>query len=199
MCTFSTQAVLSSVFTSIHPLFSCQKQSWTLYLTILKPQTSYTNTNGLVPLLSVSSAAGICWLYAGKVSGRCKWEGAWGGAGGLGGTTEKVLASGGGAGACREKITVEFTLRYVQVRADVSACSDVYMWCVCFFVPYTGGFGGDGAVYVSHGFQDVEGNKSDLVEAISALPPALGWFNHLSDGGDIIVHMKSNPLFHSKL
>lgn len=45
---------------------------------------------------------------------------------------------------------------------------------VCFFVPYTGGFGGDGAVYVSHGFQDVEGNKSDLVEAISALPPALG-------------------------
>lgn len=137
MCTFSTQAVLSSVFTSIHPLFSCQKQSWTLYLTILKPQTSYTNTHGLVPLLSVSSAAGICWLYAGKVSGRCKWEGAWGGAGGLGGTTEKVLASGGGAGACREKITVEFTLRYVQVRADVSACSDVYMWCVCVFLCLT--------------------------------------------------------------
>lgn len=50
----------------------------------------------------------------------------------------------------------------------------VHVMCVCFFVPYTGGFGGDGAVYVSHGFQDVEGNKSDLVEAISALPPALG-------------------------
>ncbi len=46
--------------------------------------------------------------------------------------------------------------------------------CVCVFVPYTGGFAGDGAVYVSHGLQDVEGNKSDLVEAVTTLPPALG-------------------------
>lgn len=50
-------------------------------------------------------------------------------------------------------------------------------------VSYTGGFIGDGAVYVSHGFQDVEGNKSDLAEAITTLPPALGRFDHLSDGG----------------
>lgn len=70
---------------------------------------------------------------------------------------------------------MEFTLKYVQVRAHLLArfrCAHVM--CVCVFVPYAGGFGGDGAVYVSHGFKDVEGNKSDLVEAITALPPALG-------------------------
>lgn len=55
---------------------------------------------GSVPLFSVSSPAGICWLYAGKLCGRCgEWEGD--GAGGLSGTAEKVLARGGGAGTCR--------------------------------------------------------------------------------------------------
>lgn len=39
---------------------------------------------------------------------------------------------------------------------------------------YAGGSVGDRAVYVSHGFQDVEGNKADLVEPITTLPPALG-------------------------
>lgn len=43
-----------------------------------------------------------------------------------------------------------------------------------FFVSYTGGAVGDGAVDVSHRFQDVEGYKPDLVEAITNLPPALG-------------------------
>lgn len=51
------------------------------------------------------------------------------------------------------------------------------------FVSYTGGLVAGGAFYVSHGFQDVEGHKSDLVEAITTLPPALGGFDHLSDGG----------------
>lgn len=46
--------------------------------------------------------------------------------------------------------------------------------CVLRFVPYTGGSADDGAVYVSHGFQDVEGNESNLVEAVPTLPPALG-------------------------
>lgn len=48
---------------------------------------------------------------------------------------------------------------------------------------YTGGFIADGALYVSHGFQDVERDKSDLVEPITTFPPALGGFDHLSDGG----------------
>ena len=41
---------------------------------------------------------------------------------------------------------------------------------------YTWGSAADGAgaLYVSHGFQDVEGNKADLVKAVTALPPALG-------------------------
>lgn len=39
---------------------------------------------------------------------------------------------------------------------------------------YAGRFVGDGTVYVSNGFQDVEGNKADLVKPITTLPPALG-------------------------
>lgn len=76
-----------------------------------------------------------------------------------------------------------YLLWYVQVRAYLCACV-IYVCihaCVCASVSYTGGFVADGAVYVSHGFQDVEGDKSDLVEPITTLPPALGGFNHLSN------------------
>lgn len=124
----------------------------------------------------MSSTAGICWLYACKLRGRCgEWEWEGGGAGGLGGTAELVLVRGGGAETCRnaerrEQTTLEF--RYVQAIAYLCAC--VICVCVCVFVSYTGGSAGDRAVYVSHGFQDVEGNKSNLVEAITTLPPALG-------------------------
>lgn len=55
--------------------------------------------------------------------------------------------------------------------------------CVCTLVSYTGGFVADGALYVSHRFQDVEGDKSNLVEPITTFPPALGGFDHLSDRG----------------
>lgn len=53
-------------------------------------------------------------------------------------------------------------------------CACVICMCACGVVSYAGGSAGDRAVYVVHGFQDVEGNKSDLVEAITTLPPALG-------------------------
>lgn len=54
---------------------------------------------------------------------------------------------------------------------ELCVCAHI---CVSFFVSYTGGAVGDGAVNVSHRFQDVEGYKPDLVEAITDLPPALG-------------------------
>lgn len=81
--------------------------------------------------------------------------------------------AGDGSG---EKLISEFTPRCVQVRAYLSVCAirTCIHACVCVSVPYTGRFAGDGAVYVSHRFQDVEGNESNLVEAVTALPPALG-------------------------
>lgn len=157
------------------------------------------NTGSEVPLLSVSSAADICWLYAGKLWGRCgEWGGALGGAGGLGGTAEKVLARGGGAGACknvkrREKQQWNSLQESTGESTPLCSCDLCVHACARVFVSYARGFAGDGAVYVSHGFQDVEGNKSDLVEAITTLPPALGRFNHLSAEGGIITDMMSNP------
>lgn len=48
-------------------------------------------------------------------------------------------------------------------------------------------FAVDGAVYVGHGLQDVEGDKTNLVEAVTTLPPALGRFYHLSDTGATVT------------
>jgi len=50
----------------------------------------------------------MCWPYAGPLWGRWgAWAGAGDGAGELDGPAEKVLASGGGAGVCREKTTIQ--------------------------------------------------------------------------------------------
>lgn len=48
---------------------------------------------------------------------------------------------------------------------------------------YTGGSAAHWALHVGHGLEDVEGNKSDLVEVILTLPPALGGLEHLFKGG----------------
>lgn len=55
--------------------------------------------------------------------------------------------------------------------------------CVCVCLPYTGGSADDwtGTLHVLHWSQDVWGNKSNLLEAIATLPPALGGFQHLQD------------------
>lgn len=80
---------------------------------------------------------------------------------------------------CGENVTVEFT----QVCSGESdACVPVFV-CVCVFVSHIGGFVGDRAVYVSHRLQDVEGDKANLVEPITTLPPALRRLNHLSSRG----------------
>lgn len=93
--------------------------------------------------------------------GACGWTG------GLGGT-EKVLARGGGAGACRNVTRGEF-----NPGTQVSSYLCVCMICVSRTAPYAGGFVADRTLYVSHRFQDVKGDKSDLVEPIATLPPAL--------------------------
>lgn len=49
---------------------------------------------------------------------------------------------------------------------------------------YTGGSAGHWALHVGHGLEDVEGNKSDLVEVILTFPPALGGLEHLFKGGN---------------
>lgn len=69
----------------------------------------------LVPLFSVSSAAGMFWLYGGKLRGRCG-EFVECRTGGLGGTTEKVFGRGGGTGACRG----------LERREDVSSLWSVF-------------------------------------------------------------------------
>lgn len=66
----------------------------------------------------------MCWLYGGKLRGRCDW-GEW--EGGLGVTMEKVLGSGGGAGACRNVrwrgwMTLEFRFWWDDVCLGVCVC-----------------------------------------------------------------------------
>jgi len=65
-----------------------------------------------------------------------------------------------------------------------SVCVSV---CVCVHRSHIGGSVGDGAVDVGQGIQDIEGNKSDLVEPIPTLPPALGRLDHLSEDGGVAV------------
>lgn len=46
---------------------------------------------------------------------------------------------------------------------------------------YVGESAAHWALHVGRGLKNVEGNKSDLVEVIPTLPPALGGLDHLFD------------------
>lgn len=78
--------------------------------------------------LSVSSVTAACWECGGRLRGRCgEWEGVRGRTGGLGGTTDRVLGSGGAAGACRNEEQVEKNNVRMQ-RWEGFVCTGV---CVC--------------------------------------------------------------------
>lgn len=61
---------------------------------------------------------------------------------------------------------------------------------VCMRASYTGRLVADRAVDVSHGLQDVEGDKPNLVESIATLPPALGRFDDLPYKNDSLRALK---------
>lgn len=85
----------------------------------------------------------------------------WGGAAG-----PEPEGRGGGGGAERRR---EFTLKRVHGQSPTGhVCGS-----------YTGGSAAPWALHVGHGLKNIEGNKSDLGEGISTLPPAFGGLNHL--------------------
>lgn len=89
---------------------------------------------------------------------------------------------------CGGNATLEFT-QVCTGESDASACTCEVQVCGCLcLVSHIGGFVGGRAVYVSHRFQDVEGDEANLVEPIATLPPALRGFNHLSGRGAAVSH-----------